>query len=931
MSTNRIKRPSTSDLMDDWLDSQGYYRKHIPDDSSCLFRAVSEQLFNTQIYHTDIRTKCADYMDTNKDKFSALIDDSFDNYITILRNPKEWGGHIELMAMSSLLKCDFSVFQDVGKSMYKVTNNGYSKIVMLCQTSGNHYDSVYTKTSIQTAAFTQSIIYEVLYKKVFDMGDEVDFAVETMLHDKVYAKARKDSTASMDSNHSLPLDFGSATEESSKEGGSEIRQSLARGFPPFPYKVAKALDPNIYRNVEFDVWNESKKGEIVYEPGVKCLVRLDKNKPETYHAHIQEMIPDLGPVTLYIVELGKKETVPYDCLEPLPPAKGSNGSCYQKQVGGTSPDFEVYKGKKKLFRKSKYKDLQFSVTVPRGQPIPPRFQHPNKTPYTPNTNQLGRERDLQYQGNVKNVSAGFKWITNVNTNNRYRPRNPEGTNYTTSEFSYNEDNGKTSTMVQNIEKAGSQPPNVLSQSVNWPKPSKSMPDSSSVLGSTDNERCTVPLTGTSQSSTKTTSNISVESATSNAKDAHNDISCDNSNDGSTTPPPPLISQQYLNQETSAVSSPLLASPQPVTVLPYQYLGVCLPYEPPLHSINYATQRSRDPHGNDLPLHDLITLRFFYNLGHDYFRSATIITMPTNQYHSAVWSYGSPVTYPTVSGYGTPTSTLGTESDVITESPATSAMTVSSSEGSSQEVALDGSVPKDFYEPTYFYDSPHINLLPTTFQPSMAIDYSSLPPPPPPVHSGVNESLVLNEQGVLSLSNQTQNLALSNCTSNSQAINNQRRNNPPVYNSGQSTRFRTDSGSSSRSQRNNWQPNLMNSKFSRLNTNSNEAGFSPTKVEHSLSASNQWSSPRYQQRTAKPISGHYNSGQPPPPQHHHVPQPTTYPIIHTGNPIMAASSPTSIGLYTGSPTTFYGSPPTTALLFPQTHVPQPISYMATQPQ
>lgn len=31
------------------------------------------------------------------------------------------------------------------------------------------------------------------------------------------------------------------------------------GITPFPYKVAKALDPNMYRNIEFDAWNEQRK------------------------------------------------------------------------------------------------------------------------------------------------------------------------------------------------------------------------------------------------------------------------------------------------------------------------------------------------------------------------------------------------------------------------------------------------------------------------------------------------------------------------------------------------------------------------------------------------------------------------------------------------------------------------------------------------
>lgn len=31
------------------------------------------------------------------------------------------------------------------------------------------------------------------------------------------------------------------------------------GITPFPYKVAKALDPDIYRNIEFDSWSDCRK------------------------------------------------------------------------------------------------------------------------------------------------------------------------------------------------------------------------------------------------------------------------------------------------------------------------------------------------------------------------------------------------------------------------------------------------------------------------------------------------------------------------------------------------------------------------------------------------------------------------------------------------------------------------------------------------
>ena len=39
-----------------------------------------------------------------------------------------------------------------------------------------------------------------------------------------------------------------------------VKDLLDFGITPFPYKVAKSLDMEIYRNVEYDTWNEYRKG-----------------------------------------------------------------------------------------------------------------------------------------------------------------------------------------------------------------------------------------------------------------------------------------------------------------------------------------------------------------------------------------------------------------------------------------------------------------------------------------------------------------------------------------------------------------------------------------------------------------------------------------------------------------------------------------------
>ncbi|KAI8421390.1 hypothetical protein MSG28_009470 [Choristoneura fumiferana] len=108
---------------------------------------------------------------------------------------------------------------------------------------------------------------------------------------------------------------------------NSAKDLLDNGITPFPYKVAKALDPDIYRNIEFDVWSELRR-ELRYgarysdgttlQVGVKCYCRMKADQRVPYHCHIQEMRPDGGPCLVYIEELGEKRVVNFEQLEPLP-------------------------------------------------------------------------------------------------------------------------------------------------------------------------------------------------------------------------------------------------------------------------------------------------------------------------------------------------------------------------------------------------------------------------------------------------------------------------------------------------------------------------------------------------------------------------------------------------------------------------------------
>ena len=49
--------------------------------------------------------------------------------------------------------------------------------------------------------------------------------------------------------------------------GDVVFQSVSeRPTPPLPYRIAKALDPALYRNVELDIVHEEKRGELLTIP-----------------------------------------------------------------------------------------------------------------------------------------------------------------------------------------------------------------------------------------------------------------------------------------------------------------------------------------------------------------------------------------------------------------------------------------------------------------------------------------------------------------------------------------------------------------------------------------------------------------------------------------------------------------------------------------
>ncbi|CAF0761983.1 unnamed protein product [Brachionus calyciflorus] len=358
------------DPMDIYLDTLGLWKKRIARDGSCLFRAVAEQIYPCQMYHEKVRQECIRYMSDHRDEFSKYVTTiSFDEYLEAMKNPLENGGQLEIAAMSKLYKKDFIIFQHQDQPGLDVTQNGFERKVYLCFSYNNHFDAIFTKAHRDNLAVIQSLVYELLYDRVFgsgeqvtvarkllrksdtiypkeymqikeydDFGNEIDSDAESLGADLVEELQDSDienSTSDLENNED---ERNENSELTSDQNNNEIKKDKVKKIKkpegdidklsliqkmPLPYKVAKSLDPYIYRNTAFDAWLATKKeleqaanlnAISVLQPGDKCMVKLINNYTEKWSlAFFQNILHDTANV--FVPELNEHHCVTLDNLK----------------------------------------------------------------------------------------------------------------------------------------------------------------------------------------------------------------------------------------------------------------------------------------------------------------------------------------------------------------------------------------------------------------------------------------------------------------------------------------------------------------------------------------------------------------------------------------------------------------------------------------
>ncbi|XP_018530205.1 putative bifunctional UDP-N-acetylglucosamine transferase and deubiquitinase ALG13 isoform X2 [Lates calcarifer] len=391
--------------MDEYLSSLRLYRKMVARDASSLFRAVSEQLYYSQNYHQRIRQDCANFMRANRCNFEPFVEGSFEKYLERLEDPKETVGQVEIRALSQLYRRCFLIYRYPGKPATVISEDDYVDKVMLCCSINGHYDIVYQRSYPASAALCQSLLYELLYTQVFGV-EEVELC-QAMEAFRVGGRRYRNSPSvcsDVDVGYDTPEDRGQREEVESGGAPEEKHRAVtddskppADAPPPsrlsLPYKVMKSLDGEVYRNLEFDVWQdtckEMQKTDYMvfagrqYFLGDKCQVRLEP-KGKYYNAFIQEVGTHSSAVTVFIEELGEKHLVPLTDLKPVNPVPAWNVAAPTRKGDLDSDSRGQRHHRHRYFRKSRgssgVKGAELLMPPPSsyGGPapttLPPRFQ-----------------------------------------------------------------------------------------------------------------------------------------------------------------------------------------------------------------------------------------------------------------------------------------------------------------------------------------------------------------------------------------------------------------------------------------------------------------------------------------------------------------------------------------------------------------------------
>ena len=129
------------------IEAEGMSVKPMPGDGNCLFRSLSDQLYNDNgANHKIVRKKVCKHLSRNTESIREFFKDSVNisKYIEKMREDKVWGGNPEIAAAAKYFGRTITIFQDrYPNSRISIGDSIRNEPpLMVVYTGGNHYDSV---------------------------------------------------------------------------------------------------------------------------------------------------------------------------------------------------------------------------------------------------------------------------------------------------------------------------------------------------------------------------------------------------------------------------------------------------------------------------------------------------------------------------------------------------------------------------------------------------------------------------------------------------------------------------------------------------------------------------------------------------------------------------------------------------------------------
>ncbi|KAM3131699.1 hypothetical protein pb186bvf_016230 [Paramecium bursaria] len=136
------------------LSELGMFVKDVEGDGNCMFRAISDQLYGTQIYHKELRRYAMNYILQEKDYFQDyIINGDVEQYVEYKLKDGVWGDNIELQAFRELYDIPIEIYV-CSKEPLKtgLENNPHNKEPIRLSYHGSaHYNSIKFKDKPNTA------------------------------------------------------------------------------------------------------------------------------------------------------------------------------------------------------------------------------------------------------------------------------------------------------------------------------------------------------------------------------------------------------------------------------------------------------------------------------------------------------------------------------------------------------------------------------------------------------------------------------------------------------------------------------------------------------------------------------------------------------------------------------------------------------------